>query len=213
MSALHPLLCKGTLLPYTGSSLRPYCLLYIINDILANNRESIIEFGAGVSTILLARLVRANSLKTRILAIDHDHHWTEKTRSRLQEEGLRECVDLVYAPLCATPMAVDGSAWYDEQLIEDSIGSRTFDLVLIDGPPAWEKSKGKARYPALPFVHKRLRRDSAIYIDDAHRSGERSVMERWTHNYNIPFTIVGDTLGRAVIGSGYYADPLTDLAP
>src|SRR5690606_38250097 len=52
---LQPLLVGHPVLPLTGSALRPHCLTHLINDILINRRRRILEFGTGLSTILLAR--------------------------------------------------------------------------------------------------------------------------------------------------------------
>src|SRR5690606_36365313 len=48
-------------LPFSGSSLRPFCLNHILNDIVINNRKHIIEFGSGISTILIGRLIKKNN--------------------------------------------------------------------------------------------------------------------------------------------------------
>lgn len=211
LAVLQPLLIGRPLLPITGSALRPHCLLHIFNDILINRRQRIIEFGTGISTLLLGRLIRQNGLNASVLSIDHDEHWVNAAAELLQAEELSEIVTTVWAPLVEFELALDRNRWYDPEVVTDAAGKRPFDMVLIDGPPAWQPGSGKSRFPALPFALERLNRRASIYLDDANRPGERSVMREWTHRYNIPFQVTGETLGFAYLGEAFYTEPLTQL--
>src|SRR5690606_23059237 len=209
---LQPLLVGHPVLPLTGSALRPHCLTHLINDILIHRRRRILEFGTGLSTILLARLFRSNGLDAHIVSIDHDEHWVATAGQLLQSEGLGDYVDIVCAPLGESDLALEGNAWYDTQILESAVPAGGYDMVLIDGPPAWQPGSGKARFPALPFAIGRLNRRASIYLDDANRPGERSVLGAWTHRFNIPFQITGETLGYAYLGESFYTEPLTKLS-
>lgn len=45
LTVLQPLMISQPLPPLTGSALRPYCLVHVLNDIIVNRRQRIIEFG------------------------------------------------------------------------------------------------------------------------------------------------------------------------
>jgi hypothetical protein len=67
-------------LPQSQGSIDNHSLLIIINDILLHQRQSIIEFGSGISTILIGRLIRKNGLDTRLISVENDVRWAEILR-------------------------------------------------------------------------------------------------------------------------------------
>lgn len=207
LNLLQPLIQGYPILPFTGSSLRPFCLLHIINDIIANSRTRIIEFGSGVSTILIARLIRKNGLDTTVISVDHNKDWSDFIDRLLRKEGLNEHVQLVYAPLSACDLAIDSNKWYDIEILRRKIPAGSFDMVIVDGPPAWEPEKATSRYPALPFIFDKLSADSSLYLDDVNRKGEQFVLGQWTEKYAIQFQTKGRTLAYADLGKSYYVDP------
>ena len=211
MQMLQPLLTNRLILPWTGSSLRPYCMAHIVNDVIINNRTQLLELGAGVSTLILGRLFKQNRIGGTILSVDHDETWVQAMRQQVANEGLEPFVELLWAPLTdAGPVA--STRWYDMDTLSQKIAASQFDLLLVDGPPAWEPGKEMARYPALPFILPRLLPQSAIYLDDAERTGERTIIGRWTHELNIPFRIAGGTLAYSYRGRAYFTEPLSKLA-
>lgn len=79
------------------------------------------------------------------------------------------------APLAESELALEQNHWYDSSTVTVAAGSAAFDMVLIDGPPAWQPGTGTSRFPALPDLLERLNRRASIYLDDANRPGERSI--------------------------------------
>jgi predicted O-methyltransferase YrrM len=211
LAFLQPLTINRPLLPMTGASLRPHCLAHVINDILVNRRRRILEFGTGISTLMIGRLIRQNGLDASVLSIDHDEHWVATATRMVEAEGLAEVIQVVCAPLHETELSLDGCRWYDETVLREAAASSRFDMVLVDGPPAWQPGIGRARFPALPFALERLESQASIYLDDANRAGERSVTEAWTHRYSVPFQVTGETLAYAYLGEAFYTEPLTKL--
>lgn len=70
--------------------------------------------------------------------------------------------------------------WYDQETIESQTKSfPEFDLVLVDGPMAWDKPRSLSRYPALPFVRPKLAERFSVFLDDTHRSGEQQIADWW----------------------------------
>jgi predicted O-methyltransferase YrrM len=206
LGLLQPLLNGYPFLPFTGSSLRPFCLNHIINDIVINARKRIIEFGSGLSTIIIGRLIKKNKLNATIVSVEHDAGWVDVLSTLLRNENLDDVVDLIYAPLKKGIYSSD-TLWYDTLVVEKKINETKFDMVIVDGPPAWEKGKDRARYPALPFMVNRLNSDYSVYLDDANRMGEQSIIQSWKREHNMVFHISGGSLAFYCSKNGFYTEP------
>lgn len=209
LSLLQPLTGGYPLLPFTGSSMRPFCLNHIINDILVNNRKQIIEFGSGISTIVIARAIKRNNLTTKIISIEHNESWAKVLESQLQREGLQHAATIVLAPLTRSEWCLGKNEWYDPEILRAQLAGKIFDMMIVDGPPAWQKSKSRSRYPAFPFMMERLSANYAIYLDDANRDGERYILNAWEKKMKIKFTITGATLAYAYSDDAFYTEPFT----
>lgn len=193
-------LLDGPYLPFATSSLRPLYLANILNDIVINGRESVLEFGSGISTILIGRLARKNNLPIKVLSVDHLDFWVEGVQEQVRKEGLEDIISLIHAPLKPCAPEAGTLPWYDTDIITAHTGDRLFDLVIIDGPPAYETSKKEARYPAYPFIADRLAQRSSVYLDDADREGEKVILQRWEEEYAVRFRVVGGGLAHTVKG-------------
>jgi hypothetical protein len=207
LNLLQPLIQGYPFLPFTGSSFRPFCLAHILNDIIVNNRENIIEFGSGISTVLIGRLVKKNSLKTKILSVDHDESWLKVLSKLIENEKLEDIVSLLHAPLSENNLALENNKWYNLEVLTHSTKGFNYDMVIVDGPPAWEATKSKSRYPALPFMIDKLSGKYSIYLDDAHRVGERIILKKWEEDLGIKFEVTGGTLAYYYSGLGFYTEP------
>ncbi len=206
LGLLQPLINGYPLLPFTGASLCPFCLAHIINDIVINRRKNIIEFGAGLSTIMIARLIKKNNLNTTILSIENNEEWAISLTEIIQCEGTNDVAEVKYVPLTACKLAVDGNDWYDVKTLKKYTKGKKYDMAIIDGPTAWQPGKGMARYPAVPFISNQLADDFSIYLDDAIRAGEQKVIKTWEEEYGIKFNIAGKTLAYYYGGTSFYTD-------
>ena len=177
LEILRPLLDAGGYLPWTEGALRPAALVVVCNEIVLADRREIVELGSGVSTIVLARLMRER--EGRLTALEHDPDWAGVVRAQLKREGLTHVARLVEAPLEAHPLALDGAPWYGEQAAAELPG-RDIDLLLVDGPPGYGEGMERSRYPALPALEPRLAPGAMVVLDDAARPGEREILERWS---------------------------------
>lgn len=194
-------------IPFSGSSLRPFCLNHIINDIVINNRKQIIEFGSGISTIFIGRLIKKNNLNATLLSVEHDPEWFKQLSKMLSKEKLEDVVKICYAPLKKCSLAVDENEWYDISIIDSVIENKLFDMVIIDGPPAWMKDKSRARYPAVPYMVDKLNKNYAIYLDDAIRQGEQAIIALWEQENTIKFNYSGSSLAHYYNGNSFYTEP------
>lgn len=179
--ALRRLLEAGPELEWNDWAMRPAGLAAVVE--LAAGRDEIVECGAGLSTLVLARLARMSD--SRVRSLEHDAAWTELVRSRLAAEGLERWAAVVHAPLAPHPLAPDGD-WYASAALAELPAK--VDLLLVDGPPAGEPEIERRRYPALPALLPRLPPDALVVLDDADRPGERWILERWERETPYRFT-------------------------
>jgi hypothetical protein len=185
MQALAPL--SAAFVPWTGSSLRPSALVTVLNDITIHRRRSVVECGGGISTLFIARSLMQTS--GRLFTIEHDPGWASLLRELLKRQGLQQTVTIIDAPMRPNDNAVNGGEWYDGDAVKRGLGETAVDLLLVDGPMAYNRELRFARYPAIPELRERLTRDATIILDDAHRKGERKIAQLWGHILGVQFEI------------------------
>ena len=204
---LSPLVSGYPYLPFTGSAARPLVLAHLLNDIVVNQRRQIIEFGAGISTMLMARLIKRNGLDATLLAIEHEPGWADQVKRMLAAEGIDTAVEIVCAPLVPCKLAKEDQSWYDLAILAERTAGKVFDLAIVDGPPAWQPGKDLARYPAVPFLMDRMAPRCTIYLDDADRPGERAIVAKWNEIGPWRFNITHRSFAFATAGEAYYTQP------
>jgi predicted O-methyltransferase YrrM len=180
LQVLGPLLAEGGYLPWSSGAMRPSGLAAVCNEVVWAGRRRVVELGAGASTVLLARLLREQEDPgVRLDAIEHDAAWADWVNARLAREGLETLAHVTLAPLEPHPFGVDGLAWYATGAMETALEGDPIDLLVVDGPPAFDPGMGLARYPALPALAARLADDAVVVLDDVIRPGEAEVVTRW----------------------------------
>jgi hypothetical protein len=186
MQQLAPL--AKTYLPWSVSAMRPSGLVKVLNDIVVHQRKSIVECGGGLSTYFIAQLLKERG--GHLITIEHSAEWCEILRQFLDGQGLADVVQIVHAPLAPTSHAYQGKAdWYDQKIVGDAVRGQKIDLLLVDGPPAYDPSIMFARYPAAPFFRPYFAESYTIVLDDANRKGERAIVERWERELGIGMKI------------------------
>jgi hypothetical protein len=187
---LRPLLDRGGYLPWTTGSMRPAGLVVVCNEIVHGARTRIVECGSGVSTVVLARLLRERGAG-RLVALEHDRHWAALVNELLRRDALDGIARVLDAPLEGEP------PWYGPaRLVEvpDEL-----DLLVVDGPPACDAGHGMRRAPALPRFEERLVVGAAVVLDDIARPGERDVLAGWEASTDWRFALderAGVAIGR-----------------
>lgn len=145
-------------------------LLLLARQVLSQQPGLVVEFGSGVSSVVIARCLQLNG-RGRLLSFDHDEGFAELTRRRLARAG-------VAGEVCAAPLrpGVDGygGSWYGHGELPDGI-----DLLVIDGPPAWREEQAESRGSAAPAAFAKLAPGAVVLLDDAARPGEQRVTARW----------------------------------
>jgi hypothetical protein len=192
-------------LPWSGSALAPSTLLRVLNEVRINRRRTVLELGAGLSTLYLAKVLRQEG--GVLFSVEHDAVWMEMVAGWLRQEGLEDVVRLIYAPVDDEFEGSGGLRWYRRDVISKELADAKVKLLLVDGPPAHSRRLSLCRFPALPFLNRWLDDDFCVVLDDATRSGERDVSKRWATEFGLKFECSADT-GYAAIatrGQAYWS--------
>lgn len=172
LSMLSPLIGGWSYLPITDWAPGPEFYVHICNDIIINQKHSIVEFGSGITTILMARLLARNDLDAKIISIDHDETWQKIVHHCCKADNIAQYIQFI-----CSPIVEEGQySWYAPskiQLPPDFVA----DTVVVDGPIGVTTM---ARYGAIPFIKKYLSKDSyTIYLHDTDRPDEQKVLRAW----------------------------------
>jgi hypothetical protein len=187
LEVLRPLLDAGGYLPWSTGAMRPAGLVTVCNEIVLGGRRRIVELGAGASTVLLARLMREQGAGATLDAIEHDARWAEWVTARLEREGLASVATVTLAPLEPHPFGLDGLPWYASEPLHAALAGAPVELLIVDGPPAYEAHAALARYPALPALLPFLAQEAIVVLDDIVRDGETAVLARWEQESDLRF--------------------------
>lgn len=156
-----------------GWSIAPDFGLEVVRAIHEERPDLVVELGSGNSTLLAAAALQRTG-GGRIVALEHDERYAERTRSLLERAGLGEVAEVRTAALEAITVGGDSYRWYDRSALEDL---EDVGVVIVDGPPS--RTGRHARYPALPLLEPRLAPDAVLLLDDGARAAEQAIVERW----------------------------------
>jgi hypothetical protein len=134
----------------------------------------ILECGSGLTTFLLAI-----ASGQAVWSLEHLAEWRRRTQTRLGWVG-------VGANVLHAPLRPYGS--YDWYAVPASLPS-DFRLVVCDGPPG--ETRG-GRYGLLPLLGHHLSKGARLLLDDAERSQEQRVLQRWQKEADWEYVIEGE---------------------
>ena len=182
-------------LPHLGSWKADVGLLELVTDhVLQAKPRTIVEFGTGASTLIIAQALKLVDVDADFISFDQHEEFSQKTRDWLAEHGLK--ADLRAAPLVPAPGGWPG-LWYDHEPLPDRI-----DFMLIDGPP-WSIHPFTRGAAATLFG--RISVGGVVMLDDAARPGERVVARRWRKLWpNFSFTLDKTGTKGTLIGRRLY---------
>ena len=151
----------------------PDLLRALVDEIFLSKPKNVIEFGSGVSTVVLGRALQRVG-GGHLWSIEHDPGYAAESRANVARHGIGDQVTVIDAPL--TPLSLRGweGRWYQREALPVTDG---FDLVVVDGPPF--STSECARYPAIPLLFDKMTTGAAIFLDDANRAQEKETVKRW----------------------------------
>jgi predicted O-methyltransferase YrrM len=170
---------------WSDGAMTPAGLAAVCAEVTGRHRLRIVECGSGFSTLVLARLLHARG--GRLVSLEHDQAWATRVHTNLDAAGLTEVAQVALAPLEPHPLARDGLQWYAHRALCSLPAG--IDLLLVDGPPAFEPELALSRYPALPALAERLAPDAAVVLDDIDRPGELRTLEAWEREHDFRFEL------------------------
>lgn len=163
---------------FGGAAIEADTARELISLILQKRPRRVMECGSGLSTLLVGYVLERLG-DGEVLSMEHLADWADLTRNRIEQHGLQHHARVFHAPLEWVDLG--GMAtwkWYARRCWEDW---KDVDLLIVDGPPAWEDRF--ARHPALPLLWDHLNDGAVILLDDTARPGEKGVVTDWIALY------------------------------
>lgn len=192
-----------TYLPWSDSAIRPVVLQKIINDIILNNRKTIVECGSGISTLYIAKILKSNSAENgMIYSIDHDEEWIKILQKYIYDLEIDSNVKLIHAPLKPFKNDFKSVHWYDQVILTNEIKSTNIDQLIVDGPPAYNKVIEYSRYPVISFFKEKLSNNFSVFLDDTDRNAENKIIKEWAKDLGRNFKFCTSDQSAAMIIKG-----------
>ena len=152
----------------------------LVQQLISRRPKTIVEIGSGTSTIVIARVMQILGIEDlHHVSIDHEEYFLEISKRYAEANEVASRIKFSHCPLGLDEKT--GLSWYSG--VEKVVGSRAIELLVIDGPPAYEQGKETAREPALDILYRHLATNCVVILDDANRPGERSVVSNWMARY------------------------------
>jgi predicted O-methyltransferase YrrM len=144
--------------------------LEFFKDYIDNNEVgTILEFGSGVSTEFWSEQLS----KAHVISFENSRRYRKITASRVNKNAKN--IHVRFGPLRIMKL-------FGRRYMSYKIGSylkknapKSFDLVLIDGPPGFLYSREATILQAIDHISE----NTQIIVDDAERAIEKSTIERW----------------------------------
>jgi len=150
----------------------------LIGRELEGGPETVVELGAGASTLLIASRLRRNG-RGRLYTVEHDERYASRVAESLDRAGVRDQVTVVNAPLRRQRIGTREVEWYERSKVEEGLET-PIDLLVVDGPPA---GGPRSRWPALPVLHPGLAFGAAVLADDGRRRDETRAAFSWRADF------------------------------
>lgn len=145
-------------------------LLATFAELAGTQRDPILEIGSGLTTVVLASIVRRTGTAAHVF--EHDPWWLRRIRHLTAD----------VSPLTIHHCPIIGYDDYDWYQLPPSLPDR-FGLVLCDGPPGTTRG-GRA---GLVELADRLH-EATVLLDDTHRPREREVLQHWRDELGATWT-------------------------
>jgi len=156
-------------LPYSDVTISLPIAQFLYKFTKQNKIKTAIEFGSGVSTIVLGTALK--ELGGKLYSIEEDENYVYYTQQWLIAHKLTDTVRLMFCKLRKYPEKA--ITWYSI-----SNNFEPLQLIFVDGP----KGSGN-RWPCLEMIQKYIADNCYIIVDDFNREGERFMVEYWLRSF------------------------------
>jgi Methyltransferase domain len=147
----------------------------LVELVRAERPGSIVEFGSGTSTVVLASLLaELHKNGPRLVSFEQDPAWAEHSRAALAERGLDQMATVIQLPLGESTNGPPG--YVLTEAATKLLRRFAPRLILVDGPTL---DSGASRLGTLDLVAPYLREDATVLLDDALRDAELCIAAAW----------------------------------
>ena len=168
-------------IPLSEWAISPSAIAHVLNDIVVNDRKSIIEFGSGASTFYIAKLLKSNKIEASFFSVESNVKWANQIKKQLEFLDLTNYVTVIISPIKSVDRSLalgDQKVWYDVDVLNEHLkDTHSIDLVLVDGP--FGGLTPNSRFSAVPYLKDKLAETYAIFLDDIDRREEKFIFENW----------------------------------
>lgn len=161
--------------PFSNYTISCFDLNEICKELALSKPQSLLEFGSGLSTLVIAKLFE-NNLDFKIISIEHDLDWINFMNGIIVENGLTN-IEIIHSKLIEAKYEAFNGLWYDLDLEKLPL----FDVILVDGPPCNAKNRPYSRFFSINAIKSKLKSGGYIYLDDADRPGEKKIIHDWVN--------------------------------
>lgn len=158
-----------------GWAIDPPFARLLANAVVAGGARSVLELGAGSSSVVLAEALAACG-GGRLTSVEQDPSWCEAAWRQVERRGSVDARLLASRPVPGFGrMGV--FRWHRDAAAE--VARRgPYDLLVVDAPQYFHGREG-----ALPLAWAELSVGATILLDDARRGGERWALWKWLRTY------------------------------
>jgi predicted O-methyltransferase YrrM len=188
----RPLIEVDTLLPpdlgpWPVSRVMAGWLALLIHQL---QRRSVLEFGAGWSSLVLAKSLEAVG-GGQLTSIEHEPQFIRPDLWTRVEHAAAVDTRLIVAPL-QRRLSTHGFLWSYAGVSRRLAQRGPYDLVFIDAPPG-RYGRSSPLHDAYPF----LAPGAIVVLDDATRSEEQTIARRWVATYpGLDLAVLDTRMGR-----------------
>lgn len=161
--------------PMRGWAISPDAMAWVLADLQERESPTVIEFGSGQSTVILAAALKHSG--GRLLSVEHDPEYSKVIQRQVAASGLSDWVDFVSSSLLESKEDAPIISYDTSQLPDIGI-----DVALIDGPPI-SICGADTRYVPLHWSASHLNQGGAIFLDDSNRTSEQNCLAKLAEKY------------------------------